>query len=336
MRAGRPLIIFNWTMCIAATLMFLRSYLLGTASYLNLQAYLSGHERLPFQARVLPVPFLDPFYHSPAVMRHFSHPTGMFSPENAPFFFLSAISLAASTFFIIRLYRALSPTGTFSFLVYPLFLFAVMMTYSIHLEQNYRYPYDLPSVAIFAAGFYFIYTRQFTALFFVVFLGTFNRETTLFLIGIYMLDAASSSESVPQRRFSLAAIPWLRFALLTVTWLAIKFALARAFAHNDRSEDYLRIQQNLHTHPGTVPALLNLCGYLLPIAIVLHKRIRPVRFGDYIYILPLWFAVMFCTGILVEVRIFGELCPYAAVATVLLIEQHHRKLSSADTSEAAG
>ena len=38
-----------------ATLQFVRFYIVRCVFYLKLPAYLSGHERLPFQERVLPV-----------------------------------------------------------------------------------------------------------------------------------------------------------------------------------------------------------------------------------------------------------------------------------------
>ena len=39
-------------------------------------------------------------------------------------------------------------------------------------------------------------------------------------------------------------------------------------------------------------------------------------------LLPVWIGVMLFKGVLYEARIYGELCPYAAVACVLLMEQY--------------
>jgi hypothetical protein len=55
---------------------------------------------------------------------------------------------------------------------------------------------------------------------------------------------------------------------------------------------------------------------------LLRHRLRPVRFANYLYILPAWFAIMFYTGVILETRIYGELTPYIAVACVLLLERY--------------
>ena len=333
MRASRSLALFKWVMYTVASLQFLRVYLYSTISYLNLPAYLSGHERLPFQERVLPVFFLDLFYKSPWIMGHImTHGRGAFSKSSGPFFFFALLSLAACCFFLLKLYDAVSPTGTLRVLVYPFFLVTVMLTYSNHLEQNYSYPYDFAAIAFFTAGLYFIYTRRFLPLLLVMALGTLNRETTLFLIGIYALDAATVEDRGAQdaakpsspiwKRLSPAQISWPRLLLLAAVWICVKLLLAHLFRNNDRSEDYVRIRENFgRLVPRLIPEILNICGYLLPVVWVLRSYIRPLRFGNYIYILPVWIAVMFYAGIVVEVRVYGELCSYAVIACVLLLEQ---------------
>ncbi len=329
------------------TLQFLRVYIYSTRFYLRLPDYLSGHERLPFQMRILPVAFLDLFYKVPWVMNHImTHAQGAFSPQSGPFFFLSLFSLAACAYFILKLYKAVSRTGNLSVLVYPFFLVAVMLTYGNHLEQNYSYPYDFAAIAFFTAGLCFIYTRQFLPLVAVMILGTLNRETTLFLIGVYMLDAATlenparsdNAQPLPiWKRVSLPQIPWVRVVLLIGIWVGIKLTLTHLFGHNDRSEDYPRLKENLaRISPRLIPAMLNLCGYLLPVVWVMRRWVRPTRFGNYIYILPLWLAVMFNTGIIVEVRIYGELCGYAAVACVLLLEEQCSRITDRERTVIEG
>ena len=68
-----------------------------------------------------------------------------------------------------------------------------------------------PSVAFFAAGLLAIYTRRFFQPAIIIFFGTMNRETTLFLGCIYVLDAATRQTLKEQPtfidRFSLKQIP---------------------------------------------------------------------------------------------------------------------------------
>jgi hypothetical protein len=158
-----------------------------------------------------------------------------------------------------------------------------------------------------------------------VFIGTFNRETTLFLIGIFALDSVTriSDNNEQSTSFDLKLLPWGRVALLSAVWLAIKMTLAHRFAGNDASESFLRIHDNLHQlKPRLLPALLNVCGYTLPLVLLFHRFLRPARFKHYLWILPLWFGIMFCSGVLVETRIYGELCSFCAVSIVLIIENY--------------
>ncbi len=330
-----PLAILYFYAC--TTLQFVRYYTRTTNFYLHMSAYLSGHERLPFQERILPVLFMRPLYASAWVMRH-AHADGAFTPERGPFYLLSLISLIVAAIYTQRLYHAVSRQRLLGWLVYPLFLFAVMWSYSIHSEANYSYPYDLPAVAFFAAGLFYIYRRSFRGVLAVVLIGSFNRETTLFLIGIYVIDAASRSvfpwveyrsrdmrglATWFWRRFDLSAVPWARVALLTVVWVAIKLSLGHLFAHNDRSEDFLRLHYNERLMKlRLLPALTNICGYTIPVVLLCARLIRPVRFQNYLLILPVWFAVMCCSGVLVETRIYGELCSFSAVALVLILEEY--------------
>jgi hypothetical protein len=324
--------IIVWFACFGLqTLQFIRFYIAKTAFYLDMPKYLAGHERIPFQERVLPILFLEPVFRSPWIMR-FAHPNGLFTPELGPFYVLSLITFVIAGIFVQKLYSALTESGTLFFIVYPLFLFAAMWSYVIHIEANLSYPYDMPSVAFFAAGLYLIYTRKFIPLLIVMFLGTLNRETTLFLIGIFIIDAASVAGSGPSTRFrdrfSLHQVPWLRVAALASIWLAIKITLAHIFAGNDNSENFVRFAYNLNKMgPRLWPAMLNICGYMLPIVWLLRGNIAPVRFANYLYIMPFWFAIMFYTGVVIETRIYGELCSFVAVALVLISERLIAKIN---------
>lgn len=327
-------------LCVDAitALQFVRYYARSTTFYLDLNAYLTGHERLPFQERVLPILFLRCFRSLP-LLQSLEHKDGAFTHETGAFYLLSLLSLVVAALYTQRLYGLLTRYRSLAFLVYPVFLFTVMWTYTIHSEANYSYPYDLPSLAFFTAGLYYIYRRSFLGIFVVMLLGTFNRETTLFLIGIYVIDAAAPptisllgrTRSRVRDSFNLSLVPWLRVALLAAVWVAIKGSLAYTFRHNDRSEDFLRIGYNMaRMKLRLLPAMLNLCGYILPIVILFGGALRPRRFANYLFIVIPWGIIMFCSGVLLETRIYGELCSFSSVALVLIIEQavdtHYKRL----------
>ncbi len=318
--------------CLSAGYQFVRCYVSFPYFYLRLPQYFSGTERLPFQLRVLPILILKPLGRNHLIQRISAARFGpLHNPDRLAFFLLSLVSFAILCYFLVKLYRVLSPSRRLEFLLFPTFFFILTWTYILHIEQNFSYPYDLPSLAFFTAGLYYIYLRRFLPLVVILAIGTFNRETTLFLIGIYMLDAASipSDRTAKWRaRFDLSRISWTRVAYLAAIWLAIKLPLALIFRYNDRSEDYLRIHDNIIRllKPFYWPAALNLGGYLLPFVLLFRRRILPQRFANYLYILGPWFLIIFCSGVILETRVYGELCGYLAVAVVLIFEQYIESL----------
>lgn len=329
-------VIVWFTFCALQTLQFIRFYTVSATFYLNMTKYLAGQERMPFQERILPIFIIQWLYNFRWFMR-LAHGSGPFTPERAPFYILSLVTFVIAGVFVQKLYNAVTQSGSLYFLVYPVFLFAALWTYVMHVEADFSYPYDMPSLAFFCAGLYFIYTRKFIPLLIVMFLGTLNRETTLFLIGIYAIDAASvagaNASTRLRDRFTLARFPWLRVTLLSVIWIGIKLVIAHHYAHNDQSENFVRFLYNLHEMgPRMWPALLNICGYLLPIAWLYRANLAPIRFANYLFIMPLWFAIMFYTGVMVETRIYGELCGFTAVAIVLIAERYVVQLGQRPTS----
>jgi len=124
----------------------------------------------------------------------------------------------------------------------------------------------------------------------------------------------------------MSRIPWLRAALLFAIWAAIKLSLTHHFAHNG-SDNQLRIRENLvNIGPKHWPGVLNICGYTIPIVLLLHRRISPRRFANYLLIVPVWIVVMFFTGVMLETRIYGELSSLATVAMVLILEDYSERL----------
>ena len=337
----RPIAVVLTALYLCATLQFVRYYSKATIFYLNMEAYLAGHERLPFQERILPILLIKPLMHSQWIVKHLVHTNGVYTADRGPFYVISLLAILVAGIFVQKLYMVVSERQTLKFLVYPLFLFAIMWSYSIHNEADFSYPYDLLSVAFFTVGLYVIYMRRFWPLALILLIGTMNRETTLFLIGIYVLDAASrpfaKTEDSLTERLSLNSVPWLRVALLVCIWLTIKVTLARHFADNDSSENYVRIAENFgRLKPRLWPALLNICGYMLPVVFLMRRYLQPTRFANYLFILPFWFAAMFYTGVIVETRIYGELCSFTAVALTVIIERYLEQQASRSSLDPAG
>ncbi len=187
-------------------------------------------------------------------------------------------------------------------------------------------PYDLPSMAFFAIAIsLFIAGRM--PLFYLCFaIGSLNRESTLFLVPMYMLYA-SASVTPDARKRALRSIA-VHSLGLTVLWLAI-----RAYLHHLYPAATM-VQQ--HTHIGTFEIhVVDNIGYLLRpyywasylsmfgfswIYLYAHWKDVPNRgIRRAMWIGPMMLAAMYIVGVLSEIRIFGELISLFAIALTLLL-----------------
>jgi len=192
----------------------------------------------------------------------------------------------------------------------------------IHTVQNFRFIYDLPSLAFFSVAMYLIYQRKHWGLFVLLFVAaTTKRETTLLLLPLYMIDAAVSDGRLQWRKL----FQWRSMAVvvpLGIYWAGWQFAI-RWWYFPNRSESYPRLDWNVKSLlvPQAWPQLLSACGYLLLFVLLMYRRIPDARLRAWIAIVPLWFAFMFSCGILVETRVFGELIPVTVCSTALILEE---------------
>jgi hypothetical protein len=328
MTRPKPITWMATALYVFATVNAIQFYILSTKPYLDVSRYYAGTERLPFQERVFPVPILKALDHVAASRTFLRSGNGVFTQALFGPFLLSLVSFAVASVFVVLLYRAVSRTRRLSNLVAPVFLVLTVATYVVRPTARLYYPYDMPALAFFAAGLYFIYERKYLPLLLVVLIGTFNRETTLFLIAIYILDAVSGGDAVEAedrsgvRQLDWRRVPWLGTACLAVVWVGVRVYLGHLYAGNDRSEDHLRLLENLRRFtPQLLPSILNLCGYTLPIVFFYRRRLVSRRLAAWLLVVPVWIALMFFVGVISESRIYGELVPLAAVAAVLLLEE---------------
>jgi hypothetical protein len=326
----RLLAILKWVTYVLGTLQVVRFYM-SSEPGIDLDLYLHGTAMLPFQKRYLPAIIIRYMLRIPPLVRFLAaHHLVLFPPARGCSFIISTAGLAIAGYLCVRLYRVVSPEGRFGPFVYPVMLVCALLSYAVHVERNTYLPYDLPSLAFFTGGVLCIYTRRFWPLLAVVLIGTINRETTLFLIVVFLLDAMSipDTETITRwsDRFRLRQVPWLKLALLCLAWFIPETILSHMFAGNDRSQNYIRVIENIPRLKVTFwPALLNVCGYMLPFVLLLHSNIRPRRFGNYALVAIPWFVTMVFWGVLIETRIYGELVSYTTVASLLLVEQYLAK-----------
>jgi hypothetical protein len=251
---------------------------------------------------------------------------------------INVLSLLLAGFFTTRIYQASSQRRLLTPLIYPLMLVACAATYMMHTVQNFRFIYDLPSLAFFAAAMYLIYFRKHWAYFAALFVvATINRETTLLLLPLYMIDSAVVGgglhwQKMFRARTLLVVIP------LAVFWGGWQLFVQHHFGQN-ASEFYPRLGWNVKSllAPIAWPQLLSASAYLLLFVVAMRRRIGDPQLRAWFCIVPVWFVFMFVYGILIETRVFGELIPFLVCASAVILEQmlvaRMQRLSPAETVE---
>jgi hypothetical protein len=314
---------------LLATIQFAWCYFWLTRPYVNTRLYEMGLERMPFQGRMLMMmpmrlahaSFVLDWVAEFFKLSHFWFPQPV-HPEVLIQAAINVICLLSAGYFTTKIYQASSRQGWLTPIVYPLLLIACAATYMMHTVQNFRFIYDLPSLAFFSAAMYLIYFRKhwgfFAALFVVA---TINRETTLLLLPLYMINEAVERGEfrwplLLRTRTLLVALPLAAF------WGAWQIFVRHLFAHNP-SEFYPRIGWNVKSLlvPQAWPQLLSTSAYLLLFVALTWRRISDSRLRAWVLILPIWFVFMFTFGILIETRVFGELIPFLVCATALILEE---------------
>ncbi len=314
---------------VIATVQFVWCYLWLTRPYVGTWLYENGLERMPFQGRclmMLPLRlahqsvflnFIQKFF----AMSRFWFPTPV-KPEVLVQAVIWIASLLVAGFFTTRMYQVSSRRHLLTPVVYPLFLVVCGGTYIMHTVQNFRFVYDLPSLAFYSVAMYLIYMRRHWAWFAALFVvATSNRETTLLLLPLYLIDASVQNGQMRWRNV-LRLRPLAVVAGLLVFWMGWEAAVRHIFAHNP-TEFYPRLDWNVKSilAPYTWPQMISACAYLLPFVLLMRRRLLDAQLRAWLWLLPFWWMFMFAYGILVETRIFGELIPMVVCSAALIGEE---------------
>ncbi len=199
--------------CLLATVQFVWVYLSRTRSELNLPAFEQGMERTPFKCLVLLMAPLR-WAHESAALGHWagnlSRLTAWFPggvrPEDMAQAGLDCASILVAAACARSLYIRSSQHGLLSWMVWPLVVSLCFLTYAAQAHHAIRFPYDLPSMALFSTALLLIYTGGHPVLLSAVFaVATLNRETTLLLLPFLVLRDRVGQ--VPFRRTAMRAFP---------------------------------------------------------------------------------------------------------------------------------
>ena len=316
-------------MYVLATVQFAWCYFWLTRPYVNTALYEHGLERMPFQGRclmMLPMRLADAsivlhWFSKLFVVSRFWFPRPV-RPEVLMQAAINVVSLLVAGLMTTKIYKASSRRHLLTPFVYPLLLVVCAATYVMHTVQNFRFIYDLPSLAFFSVAMYLVYFRKHWAWFVLLFMvATINRETTLLLLPLYMVDAMV----VDGRMKWMRAFRWQTMAVVVplAGYWALWQMFIRFWYYGNTSEFYPRLDWNVKSLlvPQAWPQLLSACGYLLLFVVVMRRRIPDARLKAWLWMVPIWVAFMFSFGILIETRVFGELIPFVVCAAALIAEE---------------
>lgn len=300
---------------LVACVYFAQLYTSLKPPYLNLRAYALGLERMPFQAReLMRYPLL--LAGQSALLRRLTAGKAVVNtPELLALELSSCLSLALAGWAAVKLYRVYAPRSRMPWL--PFALLIVICLFDFFLTVPFSFPYDLPATMFLGWGTYFVATRQFGSLLPVFVLGTWNRETTLFLI-LLMISMALTRGG----RWAWHSLPRqdvLQIALLSALWLAITVGLHHRYAGN-LTEAGSRMSGNLRAlgQPLLWPNILSASAFLLP-WIWLQRDRLPLSLRAGALLLPFWILLLLWVGQILELRIYGDISVFVAVCAAWLV-----------------
>ncbi len=180
------------------------------ANYENWRGY------MPFQGRCLMVPILHWAALSP-MMIHLAviFKQSCLGPDNLMLEFVDVLSILGTGAITIRLRKQFAPVSLFPWLAPFLVLWGVACTYAIRYESRFYMPYDLPALFFFSVGLLACVERRVLLFLAVLLVGTYNRETTIFLVPIWL---CCNWREAKQDKLKLWAAPLLG----ALIWLLVK------------------------------------------------------------------------------------------------------------------
>lgn len=299
-----------------ATIFVIKGLLLEDKKEPPLQKYAHGIAEFPFQSRILMMPVIRMAYQSPRLARLASHRSGPFhDPGVWPVAGIGLICITLTGLLTISLYKKTTVNGQLHWLVYPAFLAAIVVTFTMHDVSDYLCVYDLPSLFFFTAGIWLAWERRFWWLVLLLPFATLNRETTLFLIPV-----AALMQLDERWRWKKIEYP-VQLVLMLASWVIVTRLDQKYFPGVGTSAVYSPTANlKMLANPMLWDEIFAATGFLWAISVFNWKRIPNKRLQRFLLIYPLWFAVMLFRGILTESRIYEELIPISVVMAVLVLE----------------
>ena len=297
-------------------------------SFLDLDLFAHGGERLPYQYRVLTMFVYRLLLGWPPVWRLAAHIQPMQGdPRVLITSAIGGVSLLGAMLATMGTVRHLTGDRVFAFWAAFLVPFMAQIDLASSWYYNFVTPYDCPSMMFFAVAMYLVVSQRWWAYWPVFVLAVLNRETACFITVFFAV----------WEYFRLAPCParakWLRIGvpvlLQAAVWVGLKLWLAHVYAHNPVDGTgpggrlfvgHLGYNLRALLKPQQWPVLLSVCGFGLPFLWLQRRWIRcPGLAWSCAVILPLSFAGLMVVGVIVEIRIFADWIALVAPALALIV-----------------
>jgi len=286
-----------------------------------------GNAELPFQYRMLLPWIIKIIYHT-----HLSVPNynlHLFHGDTS--YFMTAFWVTVVFLMLLVLtfrgYLNHFMNNAIASSILSLTLFFVLpynFIFAFHYPSPYLFPplfqrslffiYDIPSMFFFTLAMLLMLKEKWPWYYPIFVLATFNRETTFFLIIIYLFIAFRNK---PFKSIALHG------GLQMAVWMAIKLLMYALYYENSGQPLTFRIDSNLHflSVLHYLPNMLSAMGWIWIPVLLFYRRIPyPELRRSVLAFFP--FAVsMFIVGNVFEFRIYGEFIPVILAAFWVILRQ---------------
>ena len=258
------------------------------------------------------------------------------TPEQALTIVVAFLSVLVAVVLTRRLIEHILGAGT------PLRWCSLLVVYMLSCHEmliydvQARFAYDMPAVAFFAAGFYAAYTRNRPLFYTVLIVGTFNRETTMFLpLLLFLMELDPDTTLMPALRM-VKPMRYLELVGQLALWEGLVL-LCEHLTGGRGSGVVVPLGDNLRmlANPLHWPVYCSVFGFLWLPLLQFRRFLGNVPLERCSLVLPLWFAIVIVVGDPLELRLENELTPYVAVCVALVLAHSLRPRQAAAPGEKA-
>jgi hypothetical protein len=307
---------------------FSLAYISEAKPFLDLRAFAAGVTGQPFQERALTAWMLRGATrfdtpHFDLALRHFLPAMGAsFNGTTLMLVIIAWLSMGASI--VITRATLIKLTGDALFSSWAAFLVPYMayFTYILNFGPHFLLPYDLPSLFFFCTGFYLLVMRRPLLLILLIAVATLNRETSLFLILFYLVFEIPRRSDQHKR-----VVVIVRACGMLLAWIAMRAIVLHLYGHNPLvnghgiADPHLWQNMGFLVKPQHWPAFASIFGFTLPVVVAARRYLEPGFLRRGLIVVGVWFALMLFVGVLIEIRIFGELISYMSVAMGMILHR---------------